>query len=101
MLMSKRKGRIELHDFYCLKCGNKGIGVFRNVGFQRERFHRKRLYCPFCKEEVNHIECKTYEEVQIFKDAFERGEFKDEAEESVSYLRSFWMRQELVDSRKN
>lgn len=86
--MSKRKQRIELHDFYCLKCGNKGIGVFRNVGFQRERFHRKRLYCPFCKEEVNHIECKTYEEVQIFKYAFERGEFKDEAEESISYLRS-------------
>ena len=86
--MSKRKQRVELHDFYCLKCGNKGIGVFRNVGFQRERFHRKRLYCPFCKEEVNHIECKTYEEVQIFKDASERGEFKDEAEESVSYLRS-------------
>lgn len=86
--MSKRKQRVELHDFYCLKCGNKGIGVFRNVGFQRERFHRKRLYCPFCKEEVNHIECKTYEEVQIFKDTFERGEFKDEAEESVSYLRS-------------
>ena len=99
--MSKRKQRIELHDFYCLKCGNKGIGVFRNVGFQRERFHRKRLYCPFCKEEVNQIECKTYEEVQIFKEAFERGEFKDEAEESVSYLRSERMRQELVDSRKN
>ena len=99
--MSKRKQRVELHDFYCLKCGNKGIGVFRNVGFQRERFHRKRLYCPFCKEEVNHIECKTYEEVQTFKDAFERGEFKDEAEESISYLRSFWLRQELVDSRKN
>ena len=86
--MSKRKQRVELHDFYCLKCGNKGIGVFRNMGFQRERFHRKRLYCPFCKEEVNHIECKTYEEVQIFRDAVERGEFKDEAEESVSYLRS-------------
>ena len=87
MLMSKRKQRVELHDFYCLKCGNKGIGVFRNVGFQRERFHRKRLYCPFCKEEVNHIECKTYEEVQIFKDAFEREEFKEEAEESLSYCR--------------
>lgn len=90
--MSKRKQRVELHDFYCLKCGNKGIGVFRNVGFQRERFHRKRLYCPFCKEEVNHIECKTYEEIQIFKDTFERGEFKDEAEESVSYVRSERMR---------
>ena len=83
ILMSKRKRNVELHDFYCLKCGNKGIGVFRSVGFQREKFHRKKLYCPFCKEEINHIECKTYEEVQVFKDAFERGEFKDEAEESL------------------
>lgn len=90
--MSKRKRKIESHDFYCLKCGRENIPIFRNVGFQRERFHRKRLYCPFCKEEVNHIECKTYEEVQFFKDAFERGEFKDEAEESVSYLRSERMR---------
>ena len=86
MLMSKRKQRVELHDFYCLKCGNKGIGVFRNMGFQRERFHRKRLYCPFCKEGVNHIECKTYEEVQIFKEAFERGEFLFLVLESVFYL---------------
>lgn len=90
--MSKRKRKIESHDFYCLRCGRENIPIFRNVGFQRERFHRKRLYCPFCKEEVNHIECKTYEEVQFFKDAFERGEFKDEAEESVSYLRSERMR---------
>ena len=99
--MRKSKKYMESHSFYCIRCGHEGIPIFRQQGFQRERFHRKRLYCPFCKEEVNHIECKTYEEVQIFKDAFERGEFKDEAEESVSYLRSFWLRQELVDSRKN
>ena len=87
MLMSKRKQRVELHDFYCLKCGNKGIGVFRNMGFQRERFHRKRLYCPFCKEEVNHIQWRTSEEVQRLKDAFERGELKDEAEGGLVHCR--------------
>ena len=78
--MSVRKRRIESHNFDCFKSGRENIPIFRNVGFQKERFHRKRLYCPFCKEEVNHIECKTYEEVQIFKDAFEREEFKEEAE---------------------
>ena len=83
--MGKRIKNMEHHDFYCLKCGHENIPIFRNVGFQRERFHRKRLYCPFCKEEVNHIECKTYEEVQIFKDAFERGEFVAEAQESLIY----------------
>ena len=82
-----RRGYAE-HSFYCINCGNKGIPLMRKQGFKHEGMHRKKLYCVHCKCEVNHIECKTYEEVQIFKDAFERGEFKDEAEESVSYLRS-------------
>ena len=59
--MSKRKRRIESHDFYCLKCGRENIPIFRNVGFKRERFHRKRLYCPFCKEEVNHLEIRSFD----------------------------------------
>ena len=87
MKMRKTQKGMKSHSFYCLRCGREGIPILRQQGFQRERFHRKRLYCPFCKEEVNHIECKTYEEVQIFKDAFEREEFKEEAEESLSYCR--------------
>ena len=77
----------ENHDFYCMNCGRKGIPLSRRVSFQHGKFHRKKLYCIYCKEEVNHIECKTYEEVKIFKDAFEREEFKEEAEESLSYCR--------------
>lgn len=77
----------ENHDFYCMNCGRKGIPLSRRVSLQHGKFHRKKLYCIYCKEEVNHIECKTYEEVQIFKDAFEREEFKEEAEESLSYCR--------------
>ena len=92
MLMSKRKRKIELHDFYCLKCGNKGLGIFRNVGFQRERFHRKKLYCPFCKEEVNHIECKTPEEIEELKKNFENGVYRDEAKESLDFVRNSRLR---------
>lgn len=76
------------HSFYCLNCGNKGIPLLRPQGFKREEFHRKKLYCPTCKFEVNHIECKTYDEVLTFKENFERGAYKDEAEASVCYVRS-------------
>lgn len=86
--MGKRKKNMEHHDFYCLKCGKLGIPIMRQRGHEHGKYHRKKLYCIFCKEEVNHMECRTDEEVREFKDAFERGEFIDEAEESVSYVRS-------------
>ena len=79
--------KMENHDFYCLKCGKKGLNVYRRQGFQHGKYHRKKLYCIHCKEEVNHMECRTQEEIDEFKTAFERGEFIDEAEESISYVR--------------
>lgn len=80
--------RYEEHDFYCIKCGKKGIPLARKKGLQHERMHRKKLYCLFCKEEVNHIECRTFADVEEFKENFEKGVYKDEAEESISYVRS-------------
>lgn len=73
----------EQHDFYCIKCGKKGIPLSRKVGFQHSKFHRKKLYCIYCGMEVNHIECKTYEDVENFLQDFKEGKFKDEAEKSV------------------
>ena len=35
---------------------------------------------------VNHIECKTYDDVIEFKENFENGVYKDEAEASLSYV---------------
>lgn len=84
--MAKRRSKIE-HDFYCIKCGNKGIPLMRNEGFQHERFHRKVIYCWHCKEEVNHVECKTTEDVEQFKIDFENGVYTDEAEESLAHVR--------------
>lgn len=80
--------RMIEHEFYCVKCGNKGIPLMRQKGYQHERYHRKKLFCLTCQQEVNHIECKNYEEVTWFKANFEKGVFKDEAEESLSYVRS-------------
>lgn len=79
--------KYETHDFYCLKCGNKGMPCRRKTGHQYKKFHRKKLYCIYCREEVNHIECKNELEVREFKANFERGVYKNEAQESISYVR--------------
>ena len=76
----------SIHDFYCLKCGNKGLPIQRGRNLQREKFHRKKLYCIHCKEEVNHIECKTYDDVEEFKINFKNGVYKNEAKESLSFV---------------
>ena len=54
------------HEFYCTRCGNKGISVVRDKKRSREKGHLKKLYCLTCKEEINHVECSmalgyTYE----------------------------------------
>lgn len=76
---------IESHDFYCLKCGKKGIPLARKRSNLKETLHRKKLYCLNCKIEVNHIECKTPMEVKQFKKDFAKGVFKAEAQESAKH----------------
>lgn len=80
----KRSKTVE-HTFYCMNCGNK-YQLQRRVSFQKERFHRKKLYCCFCKATVNHIECKTYEDALEFETKFNKGEFIKEARESMQYV---------------
>ena len=60
----------------------------RNQGFKHEGMHRKKLYCVFCKQEVNHVECKTLDEIEEFRYNFENGVYKDEAEASLSFVGS-------------
>ena len=91
------RGNFAEHSFYCIRCGNKGIPLMRKQGFQHERMHRKKLYCMFCKEEVNHVECKSLEDVEEFKKNFENGVYLDEAEESVSHGRSSRLGEDHLD----
>lgn len=70
-------------QLYCMNCGRKGIPIVRKKSKQKEKFHRKKLYCIHCKREVNHIECRTDEDVLTFKRQFAAGEFKEEALESM------------------
>lgn len=75
--MSKR-GRTETHNFYCLNCAGV-MPIARKLSAQREKMHRKRLYCPYCKKEINMVECKTYDEKLEFMKNFELGLYKEEA----------------------
>lgn len=80
--------KYEEHKFYCLLCGRPGIPIRRNRGFQHGSMHRKKLYCPYCKIEVNHIEIKTLNEEEEFLENFKNGVYKDEAQESVDTCRA-------------
>lgn len=82
----------EEHSFYCMKCGRKGIPIQRKSGFQHSKFHRKKLYCIYCQEEVNHVECKNEEDVEEFLENFKNGVYKDEAERSLDYVRASGVR---------
>jgi hypothetical protein len=81
----------ETHKFFCLACGSEGIPLSRKRARQREQFHRKKLYCYHCQNTVNHIECKTSEDVKIFKENFKQGVYKDEAQESLAVSRNTWL----------
>ena len=80
--------KYESHDFYCINCGNKGLPVFRNNGRLHEEFHRKKLWCCHCKTECNHIEIRNQEEKEEFLEAYNNGEFRDEAADSICHVRA-------------
>ena len=86
----------DTHKFYCLNCGEEGIPLPRKRGRQRERFHRKKMYCFHCHNTVNHIECKTSEEIEKFKEEFKQGVYKHEAQESMAFVRNSRQRQDLL-----
>ena len=89
--------RYEEHSFYCVGCGQRGIPIQRPISHQHETMHRKKLYCIHCKTEINHIECKTYDDILTFKENYEKGEYKGEAEASVSYVRNTTFGQTLTN----
>ena len=49
-----------ISNFYCTKCGHKGIPIARKENQMREPGHLKKLYCLYCGQEVNHVECKEF-----------------------------------------
>ena len=80
------------HKFYCMKCGRAGIPIMRPDSRRHERHHRKKLFCLYCKTEVNHIECTNTDEINEFLENFKEGAYVDESEASISFIRSCGMR---------
>lgn len=66
-------------DFYCVRCGSKGMPLPRKMSKQKEQGHMKKLFCLKCKCEVNHMEVRPFGEYvyENFKEDFENGKFKD------------------------
>jgi hypothetical protein len=79
--------KYEMHDFYCLACGHKTLPVHRKQGKMHGAFHRKRLWCYHCKQEINCVEVRNDEEKEIFMEAFNNGEYQEEAAESLCACR--------------
>lgn len=78
--------KYEIHDFYCMRCGNR-LPLARRTNKLRESLHRKKLYCPFCGVEANMVEVKNYKEKLKFQEMFKNGEFKEELEMSINFVK--------------
>lgn len=66
-------GKFISHRFFCTKCGNEGLPVYRNRGHLYKAGHLKKLFCYKCCQDVNHVECTNDLEVKQFKEDFENG----------------------------
>ncbi len=62
---TKNIRNIVLSDFYCTKCGHKGIPVFRTIGRERESSHLKKLFCKYCNDYENMVEIRPIGKYKI------------------------------------
>lgn len=67
----------KISDFYCTKCGHKGIPVIRTK--EKEPGHLKKLFCLYCQEETNMVEIKQNGKYTLedFLVEFNNGNFED------------------------
>ena len=72
--------RFEMSSFYCPRCGKKAMDLPRPRSLTRQAFHRKKLYCPWCRETYNCIECRNEIERQDFIADWEDGLYEKEAQ---------------------
>lgn len=85
--MGRKTAKYESHDFYCMNCGNKTFPIMRKEGHKHSRGHKKALYCPYCRVEVNCIEVTCLEDKEWFLEEFAAGHFKEEAANSIEYIK--------------
>lgn len=81
------RNNIVMSEFYCTRCGQKGLPVWRRKGSEREAGHLKKLFCLNCQDTVNHVECKPFTkyEYKDFVTEFEYGNFSEEGKRIRPY----------------
>lgn len=73
----------DIHEFYCMKCGQKNMSLQRKVNHKHAKHHRKKLWCWHCKCTINCIECKNDQEVAEFKSNWQNGYYEEELKNSL------------------
>ncbi len=73
---------MEIHRFFCPRCGEESIPLARTKGKDRGKHHLKMLYCYHCKMTLNHVECRNDQEVAEFKEKFKAGDLAEIVDES-------------------
>ena len=58
--MKKRNDNFITSKMYCCNCGHEGIPIMRKLGQYREPGHLKKIYCPYCNKEWNHVEIRPF-----------------------------------------
>lgn len=92
--------KVVQSEFWCTKCGKKGLPVWRKIGQAREDGHLKKLYCFNCKMETNHVECKsiTPYSYEDFKLEYEYNNFTENGQRiyTLKQLKSL-VREEKIE----
>lgn len=70
-MIKMSKDYFTVSDFYCVKCGAKGMPLARKMSRQREKGHLKKLYCLHCKQETNHREIREFDLDYTYNDLIE------------------------------
>lgn len=70
--------KTRLSEFYCTGCGNKAMPIQRKESKLKKSGHLKKLYCIYCRREMNCCEIRPYSNSYIlenFRNEFESGVF--------------------------
>ena len=78
-----RVNRFDFSSFYCPSCGKKAMDLPRPRSLTRQGFHRKKLYCPWCKKTYNCIEVRNEIERREFIEDWETGVYEAEIQAVV------------------
>lgn len=70
-------------SFYCPSCGKKAMDLPRPRSLIRQGFHRKKLYCPWCRTTYNCVEVRDEMERREFIEDWEAGKYEGDAEAMV------------------